>query len=89
MMYPYITFSDETEVTHSQVIDNRGQQIIEVHFERPTEIGFDTARCCLPEYKWIKRDGYSDEELSKFEDFLRSNAHLLYKYAANGGTSIA
>lgn len=38
MMYPYITFSDETEVTHSQVIDNRGQQIIEVHFERPTEI---------------------------------------------------
>lgn len=89
MMYPYITFSDETEVSHSQIIKNNGQQVIEVHFERPTEVGFDTARCRLPAYQWIKREGYSDEEISKFEEFLHSNAHLLYKYAANGGISIA
>ena len=24
-----------------------------VHFERPTEQGFDPAPCELPEYKWI------------------------------------
>lgn len=89
MLYPYITFSDETEVLHSQVIDEGGMQVIEVHFERPTEEGFDTARFRLPEYTLMKREGYSDEEISSFEKFLHSNAHLLYKYAAIGGISIA
>lgn len=27
-----------------------------VHFERPTEQGFDPARCELPEYKWIFKE---------------------------------
>ena len=89
MMYPYLTFADETEVTHSQIIENDGKQIIEVHFERPTEKGFDTARCRLPDYHWIKKEGYTDEEVAAFEIFLQHNAHLLYKYAANGGISIA
>lgn len=38
MMYPYITLADGTEI---------------VHFERPTEEEFDSARCELPDYKWI------------------------------------
>lgn len=89
MMYPYLSFSDGTEITHSQIIENNDHKNIEVHFERPTENGFDSARCRLPEYEWVKREGYSDAEILKFEKFLRSNAHLLYKYAANGGISIA
>jgi len=89
MMYPYITFADETEVTHSQIIEDNGKQLIEVHFERPTEEEFDAARCRLPDYQWIKREGYTDEEIATFEIFLQHNAHLLYKYAANGGISIA
>ena len=49
-----LTLSDETEIVHSQIIEEDGIQKIEVHFERPTENGFDSARCILPEYKWIK-----------------------------------
>ena len=60
-----------------------------VNFERPTENGFDSARCELPDYTWTEREGYSDEEISMFEKLLQSNAHLLYKYAANGGIHIA
>ena len=52
MMYPYITLADETEITHSQIIESDGQQNVEVHFERPTETGFDSARCVLPTYQW-------------------------------------
>ena len=55
----------------------------------PTENGFDSARCELPDYKWTERIGYSDEEISMFEKLLHSNAHLLYRYAANGGIQIA
>ncbi len=89
MMYPYITLSDETEIVHSHIIEENGKQVVEVHFERPTEDGFDTARCRLPEYVWLQKEGYSNEEITAFERFLRSNAHLLYKYAANEGVHIA
>ena len=89
MMYPYIILSDETEITHSHIIEKNNIKEVEVHFERPTENGFDMARCSLPTYKWIKIEGFSDVEIRKFEQFLRNNAHLLYKYAENGGIKIA
>ena len=89
MMYPYMTLSDETEIVHSQLIEDKGIKKVIVNFERPTDNGFDSARCELPEYKWIENEGYSDEEIAFFEKLLHSNAHLLYKYAANGGIKIA
>lgn len=89
MMYPYIILADETEIVHSQIIEENGEKYIEVHFERATEEGFDVARCSLPSYKWIKREGFSDEEIELFEKILHSNAHLLFKYAENGGVNIA
>ncbi|MBE5919540.1 MAG: hypothetical protein E7272_06800 [Pseudobutyrivibrio ruminis] len=89
MMYPYMTFSDGTEVVHSQVIKENDTDKIIVHFERATENGFDSARCELPSYNWLLKEGYSQEEIDFFEKFLRNNAHLLYKYAALGGIKIA
>ena len=89
MMYPYMVLPDETEIVHSQLFEKDGEKIIEVHFERPTKNGFDIARCSLPSYKWIKREGFSDEEIDFFEEFLKNNAHLLFKYAENGGIKIA
>lgn len=89
MMYPYMTLSDETEIVHSQLIEDKGIKKVIVNFERPTDNGFDLARCELPEYKWTEKEGYSDEEIAFFEKLLHSNAHLLYKYAANGGIKIA
>ena len=89
MMYPYMTLSDETEIVHSQLIEDKGIKKVIVNFARPTDNGFDSARCELPEYKWTEKEGYSDEEIAFFEKLLHSNAHLLYKYAANGGIKIA
>lgn len=89
MMYPYMTLADETEIVHSQIIEKDGMKKVIVNFERPTEHGFDSARCELPDYKWTERTGYSDEEIRMFEELLHSNAHLLYRYAANGGIQIA
>lgn len=84
-MYPYITFLDGTEVVHSHVIQEGEMKRVEVHFERPIYNGFDTARCSLPDYKWLIRDGFSDKEMATFEEFLRSNAHLIFRYAENAG----
>ena len=89
MMYPYLTFSDETLVTHSQAMDRDGITVVEVHFERPVENDFNSARCVLPFYEWTIVDGYTDEEIDFFLQFLQSNAHLLYRYAEDGGMKIA
>ena len=89
MMYPYLTLADETEITHSQIIEKDGQQEVEVHFERPVENGFCSARCVLPSYRWKFHNGFTKEELTFFEEFLRHNAHLLYRYAAQGGIHCA
>lgn len=89
MMYPYITLADETEITHSQIIEEGGQQNVEVHFERPTDAGFSSARCILPAYQWKFNEGFSKEEIAFFDEFLHHNAHLFYRYAAQGGIHCA
>lgn len=89
MMYPYITLNDETEIVHSQIIEEEGIKKVIVNFERATDDGFDSARCELPSYKWIQKSGYSQQEIELFEKLLQSNAHLIFKYAATGGVNIA
>lgn len=89
MMYPYITLADETEITHSQIIETGGKECVEVHFERPTDMGFDSARCVLPTYQWKFVEGFSEEEITFFNEFLHNNAHLFYRYAVQGGIHCA
>ncbi len=89
MMYPYMTLPDETLITHSHLMDKTGVNTVEVHFERPTENGFDSARCSLPSYEWIIRDGYSDNEIAEFEKILKDGVHIFFKYAQTGGAQVA
>ena len=89
MMYQYMALADDTEIVHSHLKEQNGIKIVEVHFERPKPYGFDSARCRLPDYEWIMRDGFTDEEILWFESFLRNNAHTIYKYAELGGISAA
>ena len=90
MMYPFMTLADGTEIVHSQILSQDGIDKVIVHFERPTKHGFDSARCELPSYTWTEWEGnFSSGEREQFERFLKDNAHLLYRYAANGGVKVA
>ena len=89
MLYPYITLGDGTEVLHTQIIEEDGIEKVEVHFERPFEDGFVSARFVLPSYEVIVRDNVTDEELIFFKEFLEHNAHLIYEFAKTGGVNIA
>ena len=80
---------DGTEIVHSQIISKDGADHVIVHFERPTEDGFDDARCELPSYTWTDVHGFSKEELALFDEMVRASAHLFYKYAACGGIESA
>ena len=50
-MYPYVKYADETEVVFSNIYVENEIECIDVHFERPTEKGFDSVRIQLPTYK--------------------------------------
>ena len=89
MMYPYITLADGTLITHSHLLGDGENKSIEVHFERPSPNCFDSARCRLPSYEWIVRDGYTDDEIEMFEQILRDGADMFYKYAGLGGMKVA
>lgn len=83
MLYPYMTLIDETEIVYSQLIGHGSAEKVIVRFEHPTENGFDSARCELPAYRWVLQDGYSDMEISAFEEFLKKNARQIWEYAWN------
>ena len=89
MMYPYMTLADETEVVHSHLKDVNGVKTVNIHFERPKHLGFDSARISLPSYEWIMRDGFTDAEIKAFEDLAARHAHNLFYYAEIGGIPIA
>lgn len=82
MMYPYMILSDETDVVYSNLlIDEDGQEYLEVHFERPMLHGFDSARCRIPEYRWLYNDGYSEEDITSFTDLIKQAEKDLFERA--------
>ena len=90
MMYPYVKYSDETQVTFSNIYIENDIECIDVHFERPTENGFDSVRIQLPTYKVTVWEGnYSDDEIEFFKQVVQHSADLFYKYAREGGLKFA
>ncbi len=89
MMYPYMTLGDGTEIVHSNMKHEDGVDKVCVHFERPTENGFDSARCELPSCIWAPWEGrFSEDEIAFFTELLEHNAHLIYRYAKDRGLKI-
>ena len=90
MMYPYVKYSDETQVTFSNIYIENNLECIDVHFERPTENGFDSVRIQLPTYKVTVWEGnYSEAEIEFFKQVVQNSADLFYKYAREGGLKLA
>ncbi len=91
MMHPFCKYSDETEVVFSDIRKNeKGEEIIWVSFERPTEKGFDTIIFELPSYKVIKKEGeYSKDEIKMFKTVVERAAPSLFRWARKGGINIA
>ena len=90
-MYPFCKYSDGTEVVFSGIIKNdKGEETIQIHFERPTENGFDSVRFELPTYNIIYKEGnYTDEEIELFKTIVEKGAPSFYRWAREGGIKIA
>lgn len=83
MMYPFMTLNDDTEITHS---DMKADGQVKVYIETPDETYcFRHATCWLPEYRWEDVYQYSDDDLKKFEEIIRSTSHLIMEFSQEGG----
>ena len=82
-MYPYLTLSDDTEITHSEMLSD-GK--VKVYIETPDlKDGFHSATCYLPDYIWEDICGYTDVEMEYFKQLVRDNAHLIIEFSQEGG----
>ena len=70
MMYPFLTLDDQTEIVHSQLLDNGS---VKVYVEKPDiKDGFHYATCFLPEYRWEDVSGFSEIEIQKYQGIISS-----------------
>ena len=89
MIYPFMTLSDNTEITFGKPIENDTGEHVDVFIETPVSTGFKNAYCRLPEYAWRNVDGYSDAEIQYFQELLESTAHLFIRFSKLGGMGCA
>ena len=83
MMYPFMTLDDGAEIVHSQM---RPDDTVKVYVEKPDEKDcFHYAACILPGYHWQDVFGFCSEELARYEEVIRSTAHLILRFAQEGG----
>lgn len=83
MMYPFLTLDDETEITHSEMLDDG---MVKVYLEKPDEEDcFHHATCYLPDYRWEEIVGFSEEEINRYREVIESTAHLIMEFSREGG----
>ncbi len=71
MLYGYVKLEDETQFTYSELQED---QTVLVCVERPTDMGFGSAECLLPAYRWDAVKGFSDERLAQLDAFVRNQS---------------
>ena len=82
MMYPFIQLDDNTEIVHSELLRDSS---VKVYIEKPVEGGFHSAACYLPSYEWRDIAGFSEQDISRYQEILESTAHLIIRFAKSGG----
>lgn len=86
MMHQFMELNDGTQIVHSDaLLDEQGKEYVKVYIEKPIHLGFKSAYCYLPAYKWDKIDGFTEEELEDLKDIVQSTAHLIIQFARQGG----
>lgn len=78
MFWSYMKLPDDTQFAYSEM---REDGTVDIAIERPVEMGFDSAECSIPSYRWHDVRGFSRDEIDFFESMLRNNAPLIFELA--------
>lgn len=79
MMYLFLTLDDNTESVHS---DMRANGTVKVYLERPdAQLGFSHATYILPSYTWEDIEGFTQAEIDRYLEVIKSTAHLILEFS--------
>lgn len=82
-MYPCLTLDDGAEIVHSEM---KQDGKVKVYVEKPDEKDcFHFGTCWLPSYRWEDINGFSKEELARYDETIRSVSHLILQFSKEGG----
>ena len=82
-MYPFLTLDDNAEIVHSEMLED-GR--VKVYIEKPDAAdGFHHATCYLPDYDWQDIFGFSQVDISRYNEVIHSTAHLILQFSQEGG----
>jgi len=83
MMYPFMTLDDGTEIVHSEMLPD---QRVKVYVEKPdTKDCFHHMTCYLPSYEIMENVGFTEAEVKRYMEVIRSTAHLIIEFSQEGG----
>ena len=83
MMYPFLTLEDDTEIVHSELLENNE---VKVYIEKPDEKDcFHHMTCYLPSYKVEDVFGFNEDEVQNYLGIIKSTSHLIIEFAQGGG----
>ena len=83
MMYPFITLDDHAEIVHSE---KKEDGTVKVYVEKPDiKDCFHHMTCYLPGYQIEEVYGFSDDEINRYMEVIRSMAHLIMEFSEEGG----
>ena len=86
MMYPFLQIVGDTEIVHSDMLPN-GEVKVYIEYIEKTDAkdGFHHAACFLPAYRWENVDGFTPEEIARYQEVIESTVHLILEFARQGG----
>lgn len=83
MMYPFMTLDDDTEIVHSELLEDNK---VKVYIEKPdVKDCFHHMTCYLPKYELKEVCGFSQSEVDKYMEIIKSTAHLIMQFSKEGG----
>ena len=83
MVYPFIALDDGAEIVHSEMFED-GK--VKVYVEKPDEKDcFHNMTCWLPSYDITENNGFTEKEVARYMDVIRSAANLIMEFSKNGG----
>ncbi len=83
MMYPFLQIDGDTEIVHSEMLQN-GE--VKVYIEKPdAQDGFHHAYCFLPSYRWEDIQGFTADEIARYQQVIESTAHPILEFSRQGG----
>ena len=82
-MYPFLQIVEDTEIIHLNMLPN-GE--VKVYIEKPdAKDSFHHATCFCRSTRWEDVCGFTNQELSRFQEVIESTAHLIMEFSQQGG----